>query len=83
MAIAAYWALPTFPDNTGGGYFIEEETQMAQYRQLVSAGGIAKDNEGEYWHGFFQACKDPLTWMFVTLHFAVIISQSFKDLFPQ
>ena len=26
---------------------------MAQYRQLISAGGIAKDNEGEYWHGIF------------------------------
>ena len=48
MAIAAFWALTNFPDSTGGGYLTQEETQMAQYRQLVSAGGIAEDDEGEY-----------------------------------
>lgn len=55
---------------------------MAQYRQLVSAGGISEDNEGGYWDGFWQACKDPFTWLFAAMHFCLIIAQSFKDFFP-
>lgn len=55
---------------------------MSQYRQLVSAGGIAEDDEGGYWDGLFLAIKEPFTWMFVVLHFGVIMSQSFKDFFP-
>jgi hypothetical protein len=55
---------------------------MAQYRQLVDAGGISEDDEGDYWGGFFQACKDPFTWLFAGMHFSIIIGQSFKDFFP-
>lgn len=82
VAFIGFWALPNFPDNTGGGYFTEEQTQMAQYRQLVSAGGVAEDDEGGYWGGFAQAVKDPFTWMFSCIHFFLIIAQSFKDFFP-
>ncbi|CAG9948409.1 unnamed protein product [Clonostachys rosea f. rosea IK726] len=82
VALVGFWALPNFPDNTGGGYFTDEETQMAQYRQLVDAGGISEDDEGDYWGGFFQACKDPFTWLFAGMHFSIIIGQSFKDFFP-
>ncbi|KAI9896618.1 hypothetical protein N3K66_008790 [Trichothecium roseum] len=82
VGLIGFWGLPNFPDNTGGGYFTEEETQMAQYRQLVSAGGISEDNEGGYWDGFWQACKDPFTWLFAAMHFCLIIAQSFKDFFP-
>lgn len=55
---------------------------MAQYRALVSAGGISEDDEGGYWVGFWQAVKDPFTWCFAVMHFALIIAQSFKDFFP-
>lgn len=82
VALLGFWALPNFPDNTGGGYFTEEETQMAQYRQLVNAGGIAEDDEGGYWGGFWMAVKEPYTWCFAAMHFFFIIAQSFKDFFP-
>jgi hypothetical protein len=55
---------------------------MAQYRQLIDGGGIAEDDEGDPWSGFWQACKDPFTWMFAAMHFSLIIAQSFKDFFP-
>lgn len=55
---------------------------MAQYRMLVSAGGLSEDDEGDYWGGFWMAVKDPFTWMFAALHFAIIIGQSFKDFLP-
>lgn len=62
--------------------FTPEESQMAQYRQLVNAGGITEDDEGGAWEGTVMACKDPFTWLFTSLHFFVIIGQSFKDFFP-
>ena len=55
---------------------------MAQYRQRVNAGGISEDDEGSHMDGLMQAVRDPFTWFFAWIHFAVIIAQSFKDFFP-
>lgn len=55
---------------------------MSEYRACVSAGGITEDDEGDYWGGVVQACKDPFTWMFAAMHFSLIIAQSFKDFLP-
>lgn len=52
-----FWTLPNFPNNTGSGYFTEEQTQMAQYRMLVSAGGVSEDDEGDYWGGFLMGLR--------------------------
>ncbi|KAL4798516.1 major facilitator superfamily domain-containing protein [Aspergillus venezuelensis] len=84
VAVAAFWFLPNFPDSTGKHWFSEEEAAMAQYRQVVSAGGILEGSEGEgdYWGGVILAAKDPFTWMFAGIHFSLIIAQSFKDFFP-
>jgi MFS family permease len=82
VALSGFWLLPNFPNNTGTFFMSAEEAEMAQYRQLVSAGGISEDDEGDMWGGVWQACKDPYTWMFSTMHFALIIAQSFKDFFP-
>jgi hypothetical protein len=59
-----------------------EESEMAQYRAMVSAGGLSEDDEGDYWGGVVLAAKDPFTWMFAALHFSVIVAQSYKDFFP-
>ena len=82
VAVSGFWLLPNFPDNTGTFFMSEEESQMAQYRQLVSAGGLSEDDEGDMWGGVWQAIREPYTWMFATMHFALIIAQSFKDFFP-
>lgn len=82
VAVIAFWLLPNYPNNTGTYYFTAEESQMAQYRQLVSAGGRSEDDEGDYWQGFWLAVKDPFTWFFSGMHFSLIIAQSFKDFFP-
>jgi len=82
VAITGFWLLPNWPSNTGTYYFTVEESQMAQYRQMVSAGGLSEDDEGDYWSGFVMAMKDPFTWCFALMHFALIIAQSFKDFFP-
>lgn len=74
--------IPKRPNNTGEYFLTPEESEMAQYRQLVSAGGLSEDDEGTYWGGVVQAIRDPFTWMFSALHFSVIIAQSFKDFFP-
>jgi hypothetical protein len=55
---------------------------MAQYRQFVSAGGVSEDEEGSYFGGFMLAIKEPFTYLFAGMHFALIIAQSFKDFFP-
>jgi hypothetical protein len=55
---------------------------MAQYRAEVSAGGRSEDDEGGYWDGVAMACKEPFTWMFAAMHFALILMQSFKDFLP-
>jgi hypothetical protein len=55
---------------------------MSQYRVLVSAGGKSEDDEGDMLGGVWMAVKDPYTWFFAGMHFALIIAQSFKDFFP-
>lgn len=82
VALTGFWLLPNWPSTTGTYYFTPEESQMAQYRALVSAGGVSEDDEGDYWAGFWQAVKDPFTWCFAAMHFSLIIAQSFKDFFP-
>ncbi|GKZ93373.1 hypothetical protein AnigIFM59636_006444 [Aspergillus niger] len=82
VALIAFWFLPNFPDNTSRRWFSEEEAEMAKYRQFVSAGGIHEDDEGGRWTGVWLAVKDPFTWLFSAMHFALIIAQSFKDFFP-
>ncbi|KAG9943626.1 major facilitator superfamily transporter, partial [Aureobasidium melanogenum] len=82
VAVTGFWLLPNWPSNTGTYFFTPEESEMAQWRVLVSAGGVSEDDEGDYWGGVVQALRDPFTWMFASLHFALIIAQSFKDFFP-
>lgn len=78
VAIPGFWLLPNFPNNTGTYYFTPEESEMAQYRQLVSAGGISEDDEGTHWEGLWMALCDPFTWYFSGMHFSPIIAQSSK-----
>ncbi|KAH0288195.1 putative vitamin H transporter [Aureobasidium namibiae CBS 147.97] len=82
VALTGFWLLPNWPSNTGTYFFTPEESEMAQWRVLVSAGGVSEDDEGDYWGGVSQALRDPFTWMFAAMHFALIIAQSFKDFFP-
>ncbi|KAG9518634.1 major facilitator superfamily transporter, partial [Aureobasidium melanogenum] len=82
VALTGFWLLPNWPNNTGTYFLTPEESEMAQWRVLVSAGGVSEDDEGDYWGGVSQAIRDPFTWMFASLHFALIIAQSFKDFFP-
>jgi MFS family permease len=82
VAIAGFYYLPNFPNNTGTYYFTEEEQEMAKYRMLVSSGGHSEDDEGTMWGGVWLAVRDPYTWFFAGMHFALIIAQSFKDFFP-
>ncbi|KAI1869712.1 uncharacterized protein JN550_005693 [Neoarthrinium moseri] len=82
VGVVSFWFIPKWPHNTGEYMFTAEESQMAQYRQLVNAGGVTEDDEGGAWDGTIMACKDPFTWLFTCLHFFVIIAQSFKDFFP-
>jgi hypothetical protein len=82
VAFTGFWCIPNWPSSKGDSYFTAEESQMASYRQLVSAGGHSEDDEGDYWGGFWQAVKDPFTWCFAGMHFSLIIAQSFKDFFP-
>ena len=84
VAILGFWFIPNFPNNTGRRWFTEEESAMAQYRQVVSAGGVPEDDEGEgnRWGGVLLAIKDPFTALFAAIHFSLIIAQSFKDFFP-
>jgi hypothetical protein len=81
IGITGFWLLTNWPSNTGTYFMGAEESEMAQYRALVSAGGASEDDEDDYWGGFWQAVKDPFTWMFAVMHFALIIAQSFKDSF--
>lgn len=84
VAVMAFWFIPNFPNNTSRQWFTEEEAAMAQYRQVVSAGGVLEDDEGEgnAWGGVLLAIKDPFTALFSAIHFSLIIAQSFKDFFP-
>ena len=55
---------------------------MAQYRALVTAGGLSEDDEGDYWGGFVLAIKDPMSWFFVVIQFGLMVASVFKDFFP-
>ncbi|KFA69584.1 hypothetical protein S40285_08732 [Stachybotrys chlorohalonatus IBT 40285] len=79
VEVLGFFCLSNFPNNSPNS-FNGEQSQMAQYRMLVSAGGVAED-DGDYWGGFRMACKDPFTWAFAALDFAIIVAQSFKDFF--
>lgn len=54
---------------------------MAQYRTQVSNGGH-DEQDGGTWAGLKEAAKDPFTWFFCMMHFALITAQSFKDFMP-
>ncbi|KAF4536465.1 Vitamin H transporter [Lasiodiplodia theobromae] len=82
VAFLGFWFIPNWPNDTGSYFLTPEESEMAQYRQLVSAGGLSESDEGGAWSGVVMAAKDPFTWMFAAIHFSVIIAQSFKDFFP-
>lgn len=58
VAIASFWFIPNFPDSTGTYFITEEEAEMAQYRQAVSAGGISEDDSGDAWGGFWMVSGD-------------------------
>ncbi|KAF5594585.1 quinate transport [Fusarium subglutinans] len=80
--LVSFWFIPNFPDSTGTYFITEEEAAMAQYRQTVSAGGIAEDDAGSYWDGFWMCMKEPFAHLFAAIHFFLIIAQSYKDFFP-
>ncbi|KAF4424942.1 putative transporter [Colletotrichum fructicola] len=82
IGLVSFWFIPNFPESTGIYFLTAEESQMAQYRQTVSAGGRAEDDEGDYWGGVWMALKDPFTYLFSAIHFFLIIAQSYKDFFP-
>ncbi|KAK1621733.1 major facilitator superfamily domain-containing protein [Colletotrichum phormii] len=82
VGLASFWLIPNFPESTGTYFLTAEESQMAQYRQTVSAGGRTEDDEGDYWGGVWMALKDPFTYLFSAIHFSLIIAQSYKDFFP-
>ncbi|KFY21974.1 hypothetical protein V493_06941 [Pseudogymnoascus sp. VKM F-4281 (FW-2241)] len=79
VAIAAFFLLPNWPTNTK--WLSLEESEMAQYRVLISNGG-RDEGVGGTWDGVKEAVKDPFTWMFCAMHFSLINAQSFKDFFP-
>ena len=78
--IAAY-LLPNWADNTP--WLTAEETEMAQYRLVLSAGGHDESKSDlTVVHGAKLAMKDWFTWLFMALHFWLICAQSFKDFLP-
>ncbi|PVI06863.1 MFS general substrate transporter [Periconia macrospinosa] len=79
VACAAYWLLPSWPHNTS--WLTQEESEMAQYRTQVSNGGH-DEGVGGTWDGLKEAARDPFTWYFCIMHFALITAQSFKDFLP-
>lgn len=79
VAAFAYWSLPEWPHNTR--FMSPEETEMALYRVLCSNGGVEEDVGGT-WTGLWEAIKDPFTWCFCLMHFALVTAQSFKDFLP-
>ncbi|EUC45332.1 hypothetical protein COCMIDRAFT_5436 [Bipolaris oryzae ATCC 44560] len=79
VAAIAYWALPSWPHNTR--WLSKEESEMAQYRVQVSNGGH-EEEQGGTWDGLKEAAKDPFTWFFCMMHFALVTAQSFKDFLP-
>lgn len=79
VAVISFFVLPSWPNDTK--FLDEQEREMAQYRILVSNGGI-DEKVGGTWDGVRDACKDPFTWYFCLMHFALVTAQSFKDFLP-
>jgi MFS family permease len=79
VAIAAYFLLPDWPHNTK--WLTDTEKEMAQYRVLCSNGGI-DEGVGGTWDGLREAVKEPFTWFFCAMHFALVTAQAFKDFLP-
>lgn len=79
VALGALLLLPDYPHNTR--FLTPAEREMAQYRVLCSNGG-KDESVGGTWDGVKQAVKDPFTWCFCLMHFALVTAQSFKDFFP-
>jgi MFS family permease len=79
VAGGAYFLLPSWPHNTK--WLTPEESEMAQYRVQVSNGGH-DEGIGGTWDGVKDAAKDPFTWFFCLMHFALVTAQSFKDFLP-
>ncbi|VUC31201.1 unnamed protein product [Clonostachys rosea] len=82
VGIAAFWFIPNFPNNTGKYFMTAEEAQMAEYKQIVSTGGLSEDDEGDFKSGIWAMLKDPFSHMFAVIHYGLIIAQSYKDFFP-
>ncbi|KAL5002817.1 major facilitator superfamily domain-containing protein [Aspergillus recurvatus] len=79
VAIASFIFLPAWPHNTL--FLSDEEREMAQYRVLLSNGGV-DETVGGTWDGLRDAVKDPFTWLFCLMHFSLVTAQSFKDFLP-
>ncbi|KAL2669903.1 hypothetical protein Neosp_015069 [[Neocosmospora] mangrovei] len=79
VALGSFIFLPSWPHDTR--FLTEEEREMAQYRILVSNGGI-DEGVGGTWDGLKDAVKDPFTWFFCLMHFSLVTAQSFKDFLP-
>ncbi|KAG7527921.1 hypothetical protein FFLO_06517 [Filobasidium floriforme] len=81
VGVASYWFLPNWTNNTP--WLTLEETEMAQYRIVKSAGGI-DEMQGDYtlFQGAKLAAKDPFTWLFAALHFFLIVGQAYKEFLP-
>jgi MFS family permease len=82
VGAAGFYCIPNFPHNHNVKWLTPEQAQMAQYRMLVSSGGISEDDDVSAWQGVWLACKDPFTWIYTVLHFGLIVALSQKDFFP-
>ncbi|KAG9254450.1 major facilitator superfamily domain-containing protein [Emericellopsis atlantica] len=79
VAGASFIFLPSWPHDSTA--FSEQEREMAQYRILVSNGGV-DEKLGGTWDGVKEAVRDPFTWYFCLMHFSLVTAQSFKDFLP-
>jgi MFS family permease len=73
VALASFWFIPNFPDSTGTYFITEEEAEMAQYRQCVSAGGISEDDAGDMWAGFWMVSFTIKLWYETITDFATTV----------
>ncbi|KAF5567236.1 major facilitator superfamily transporter [Fusarium phyllophilum] len=84
------WRLPLHADGTTSkvGVFFQSfgkagpDGLASLTPRTVSAGGIAEDDAGGYWDGFWMCIKEPFAHLFAAIHFFLIIAQSYKDFFP-
>lgn len=79
VALSGFLLLPDWPHNTK--WLSEQEKEMAQYRMRLS-NGDQDESQGGTWAGVKDAVRDPFTWYFCGMHFALITAQSFKDFLP-